>query len=191
MELTNNLNKINNRDELFINALKSGNNELCHQFFYQEMGGIIHKIRTELLRGLVDYDEMVNELYLYLSQNNWSKLNSFDAKNGCRLRTWMIPLAWRFFMGFQEKIAKTNTIVSNSDLYITSVSDDLRIQISIDVNAVLSRMPNQRYSEIIRLLIIEGYKAADVADMLNMRVENVYNLRHRAINQFIELYGQR
>ena len=73
----------------------------------------------------------------------------------------------------------------------TGNRDDLRIQIAIDVNAVLSRMPNQRYEEIIRLLLIEGYSSQDVADMLDMKVENIYNLKHRSINQFIELYGQR
>lgn len=72
-----------------------------------------------------------------------------------------------------------------------SVRDDLRIQIAIDVNAVLLRMPNQRYAEIIRLLLIEGYAPHDVADILDIRVANVYNLKHRAITQFTELYGQR
>ena len=52
-------------------------------------------------------------------------------------------------------------------------------------------MSNRRYAEIIRLLIVEGYGARDVADMLDMKVENVYNLKHRAIVQFIEQYGRR
>ena len=69
--------------------------------------------------------------------------------------------------------------------------DDLRIQIAIDVNAVLRKMQNRRYADIIRLLLIEGYPAQDVAEMLGMKVSNVYNLKHRAIVQFIELYGQR
>ena len=52
-------------------------------------------------------------------------------------------------------------------------------------------MQNRRYADIIRLLLIEGYPAQDVAEMLGMKVSNVYNLKHRAIVQFIELYGQR
>jgi len=38
---------------------------------------------------------------------------------------------------------------------------------------------------------MEGYAAQDVADMLGCKVENVYNIKHRAIVQFIELYGRR
>ena len=182
---------INSLDKIFIRGLKKHDERICHHFFYTEIGSILHKIRMEVFRGKVEFDEVVNELYLYLSRDNWAKLDGFDGKNGCRLRTWMIPVAWRFFMSIRERLLRTEKIDDNSGVIRSSVRDDLRIQIAIDVNAVISRMPNQRYAEIIRLLLIEGYASQDVADMLDMKVENVYNLKHRAINQFIELYGQR
>lgn len=191
MESAKNPKQLNETDAIFIEALRNGNNEVSRIFFYKEIGGILHKIRMEVFRGNVDFDELVSELYLYLSRDNWTKLDGFDGKNGCRLRTWMIPVAWRFFMSIRERLLRTEKIDDNSGVIRDSVRDDLRIQIAIDVNAVLSRMPNQRYAEIIRLLLIEGYASQDVADMLDMRVENIYNLKHRAINQFIELYGQR
>lgn len=191
MESAKNPKQLNETDAIFIKALKMGNNEISRQFFYKEIGGILHKIRMEVFRGNVDFDELVSELYIYLSRDNWTKFDGFDGKNGCRLRTWIIPVAWRYFMSIRERLLKTEKIDDNSDVIKDSIRDDLRIQIAIDVNAVLSRMPNQRYAEIIRLLLIEGYASQDVADMLDMKVENIYNLKHRAINQFIELYGQR
>lgn len=191
MESARNLKQLNETDAIFIEALRNGNNEISQQFFYKEIGGILHKIRMEVFRGNVDFDELVSELYLYLSRDNWMKLDGFDGKNGCRLRTWMIPVAWRYFMSIRERLLRTEKIDDNSGVIRDSIRDDLRIQIAIDVNAVLSRMPNERYAEIIRLLLIEGYASQDVADMLDLRVENIYNLKHRAINQFIELYGQR
>lgn len=191
MESAKNPKQLNETDAIFIKALKMGNNEISRQFFYKEIGGILHKIRMEVFRGNVDFDELVSELYIYLSRDNWTKFDGFDGKNGCRLRTWMIPVAWRYFMSIRERLLKTEKIDDNSGVIKDSIRDDLRIQIAIDVNAVLSRMPNQLYAEIIRLLLIEGYASQDVADMLDMKVENIYNLKHRAINQFIELYGQR
>ena len=191
MESAKNPKQLNETDVIFIKALKMGNNEISRQFFYKEIGGILHKIRMEVFRGNVDFDELVSELYIYLSRDKWTKFDGFDGKNGCRLRTWMIPVAWRYFMSIRERLLKTEKIDDNSGVIKDSIREDLRIQIAIDVNAVLSRMPNQRYAEIIRLLLIEGYASQDVADMLDMKVENIYNLKHRAINQFIELYGQR
>lgn len=191
MESAKNPKQLNETDVIFIKALKMGNNEISRQFFYKEIGGILHKIRMEVFRGNVDFDELVSELYLYLSRDNWTKFDGFDGKNGCRLRTWMIPVAWRYFMSIRERLLHTENTEDNPGAIRDYANDDLRIQIAIDVNAVLSRMPNQRYAEIIRLLLIEGYASQDVADMLDMRIENIYNLKHRAINQFIELYGQR
>lgn len=183
--------QLNYQDAIFIVALRNGNSEKCRQFFYHEIAGILHKVRMEVFRGNVDFDEMVNELYLYLSRDNWAKFDGFDGKNGCRLRTWMIPVAWRYFLSIRERLLYQENNDDNPGAIRDYANDDLRIQIAIDVNAVLSKMPNRRYSEIIRLLLIEGYAAQNVADMLDMRVENVYNLKHRAITQFIELYGQR
>lgn len=191
MESAKNPKQLNNQDAIFIAALRNGNDEIFRQFFYKEIGGILHKIRIEVFRGNVDFDELVSELYLYLSRDNWAKFDGFDGKNGCRLRTWMIPVAWRYFVSIRERLLHAENTEDNIVAIRDYANDDLRIQIAIDVSAVLSKMPNHRYAEIIRLLLIEGYAAQDVADMLDMRVENVYNLKHRAITQFIELYGQR
>lgn len=191
METAKNPKQLNSQDAIYIEALRNGNNTTCQQFFYNEIGGILHKIRMEVFRGNVDLDEMVNELYLYLSRDNWSRFDGFDGKNGCRLRTWMIPVAWRYFMSIRERLLHTENTEDNPGAIRDYANDDLCIQIAIDVNAVLSKMPNQRYSEIIRLLLIEGFSVHDVADMLDVKVENVYNLKHRAIVQFIELYGKR
>lgn len=191
MESAKKSKQLNQTDAILIEALRNGNNEICRQFFYKEIGGILHRIRMEVFHDKVDFDEMVSEFYLYLSRDNWSKFDGFDGKNGCRLRTWMIPIAWRYFLSIRERLLNFKNSEDNPRAIRDSVRDDLRIQIAIDVNAVLSRMPNQRYAEIIRLLLIEGYIPQDLADLFDMRVENVYNLKHRAIVQFIELYGRR
>lgn len=190
METTRKSGRIHDEDASFIEALRCGDSKRSHKFFYEEIIGILHRIRAEVFHGLVDIDEMVSELYLYLSNDNWTKLNGFTAKNGCRLRTWMIPVAWRYFVNIRDRLLCSDSLTGKG-VDTDSVRDDLRIQIAIDVNAVLARMPNRRYAEIIRLLLVEGYAVQDVADMLDIRIENVYNLKHRAIAQFIELYGRR
>lgn len=191
MELMQNSTRLNVLDISYVDGLKKGDETLCHKFFYKEIAGTLGRIRTKVFSGQIDYDEMVNELYLYLSKDNWSKFNGFGAMNGCRLRTWMIPVAWRFFISKRECLIKSDRSSEKSGTLYCSTNDDLRIQIAIDVNAVLTKMPNQRYAEIIRLFLIEGYAPTDVADMLGIKVDNVYNLKHRAIGQFVEVYGDR
>ena len=67
-----------------------------------------------------------------------------------------------------------------------TTSDEMRI----DVYNTLSKMPNQRYVAVIRLMIIEGRDSDEVAKMMGTTVQNIYNLKHRAISQFLEYYNR-
>lgn len=180
-------------DEMFIRGMREGDNAVTRKFFHVEIAGILHRIRTEVYQGRIEFDDMVSELYLYLSANNWAKLDGFNATNGCRLRSWMIPVAWRFFLGRREKFAALSDVTDSSEEMpepTFGIDEGLRLQIVMDVETTLARMPNRRYVEVIRLLLIEGFEAEEVARILDVRVENVYNLKHRAIRQFIEYYGK-
>lgn len=184
------LNAAKQIDLQYIAAIKSGDARMTRDFFYSEIIGLLHKIRADVFGYKMDIDEMVNELYLYLSRDGWAKLAGFEAKNGCRLRSWMVPVAWRFFLSIRERMMTVDTEPSAEPAGDDHVRDDLRIQIAIDVNAVLARMPNRRYAEVLRLLLIEGYAAADVAEMLGVAVDNIYNIKHRAVAQFLQFYGK-
>lgn len=177
-------------DIRYIDGLKKGYDRVTHQFFYQEIVGILHRIRLEVFKGHIDIDEMVGELYTYLSRDGWAKLDGFDGKNGCRLRSWMIPVAWRFFLSIKDELLCREHDDSEDRGRDSANDDDFRIQVAIDVRAVLAKMPNHRYAEILRLLLIEGYSPKEVAGILGMKVDNVYNLKHRAISQFMKLWGK-
>ena len=58
----------------------------------------------------------------------------------------------------------------------------------VDVRMTLDAMPNHRYAEAVNLLVLRGYEPKEVAELWHTNVSNVYNIRHRAINQFRECY---
>ncbi len=176
-------------DSEIIRKLKEGDQESGYQFFYEEIIGILIRIQKVLFQGQVGLNELITELYLYLSEENWRKLDSFDGRNGCQLMTWMIPVAWRFFFKKRYLFEGINTGDESDISTLERADEELRIQIAIDVNAVLEKMQNKRYSDIIRRLIIEGYSASEVANILDTNIDNVYDITHRAIKQFISLYG--
>lgn len=175
-------------DKEYIFALKDGDNELVHAFFYEELNVLLSRIKFDLFHGKVEYDELVSELYLYLSANGWSKLDSFAGKNGCHLKTWMSPVAWRFFIKEYERLVLQES--SDEELEDTEMGCGLEqsIEMNVDVESVLEAMPNERYAEIIELMVLKGYPADEVAAMLHTNVANVYNIKHRAVSQFIEYY---
>lgn len=177
-------------DNEYISGLKRGDSDVIQSFFYSLCSYTLNDIHWSLMQGRVDYDELVNELYIYLSSNNWHKLDTFEGKNSCTLKSWIVRLAWRFFMerrsrllfdGFSSEYKSGNAM--------DKVESALNLEIAMDVDSTFKRMANKRYVNVLQWMLIDGYDADEVAKLLNTPLSNVYNIKHRAIVQFIETYN--
>lgn len=182
-------------DELIIRGLKSTDPDVygtCVQrFFYKEMQGVLNHIRISIFKGTAEYDELVNELYLLLSKDRWSVLDSFMGYGNARLSTWAGQIAWHHFMrqylrhGRVELQDQVHTLERDG---IEVVSSD---EIRMDVAKVISLMPNRRYADVLSLNLIDGYKPEEIAEMFETTVSNIYNIKHRAIRMFLEIYREK
>jgi DNA-directed RNA polymerase specialized sigma24 family protein len=72
---------------------------------------------------------------------------------------------------------------------IEETTDNLDAEITMDVNSTFERMANKRYVQVLQWMLVDGYNADEVADRLGVTVANVYNIKHRAIVQFVEVYN--
>lgn len=158
--------------------------EIIVGFFYEELRGMLETIRRRVFNGRVEYDEMVSELYLFLAQDDWRRVRTFDALNGCSLKTWLSTVVWRFFIGHRRWFS---TLPGDNPEECQSCSSK-EISDRVDVRMTLATMPNHRYAEAMNLLVLHGYEAKEVAELWHTNVSNVYNIRHRAIDQFRECY---
>ena len=183
-------NKREIEDRVFIQGLKSGNSQLTRTFFYEEIARVMKHVQFDLFNGSVEYDELVSELYIFLAADGWRKLDTFEGKNGSHLRTWMSPVAWRFFMSNYDRLMERESTEDALDKSEMARSIDKSVEMAMDVNAVLQRMPNRRYAEVLEWLLLKGYSAEALAKMWGTNAANVYNIKHRAIQQFVELYGR-
>lgn len=178
-------------DQIVIRGLRSGDpethNRCVRRVFYEDLEPLLSNIRNTLFKGIVEYDELVNELYLFLSRNNWKVLDSFQGRNGARLSTWLSHVTWHYFMSAYKRDSRIDYMedLSYLDRQVHTIS---AAEMRIDIERTLSRMTNERYVAVIRLLIIEGRKTEEVAKMLETTIQNIYNLKHRAIAQFLEIY---
>lgn len=156
--------------------------EIIVGFFYGELKGTLETIRHRVFGGRVEYDEMVSELYIFLARDDWRRVRTFEARNGCSLKTWLSTVAWRFFVGHRRRFTSLPEECLEECPCYTSRADGM------DVRMVLKAMPNHRYAEAVNLLVLRGYEAKEVAVLWHTNVSNVYNIRHRAIDQFRECY---
>lgn len=174
-------------DEQYIDGLKAGDSAITHSFFYVLCRYTLTDIMHSLMGRTLDYDDLVNELYVYLSTDKWHKLDTFRALNGCRLSSWVSVVAWRFFMQARPRLLH-QAAADLVDIEPLSPATDIDIEISIDVENTFAAMPNKRYVSLLRLMLIEGYDSAEAAKKLETTVDNIYNLKRRAIQQFIAIY---
>lgn len=184
--------KIQITDEEYIRGLKSGDECLIRHFFYDLCHYMLNDIRVSLFHNVIDYDEMVNELYLYLSMDNWRRLNTFSGLNGCHLYTWMVRISWRYFMHARNRLLNSAGVQDGIEfLENNNIVFDLSVEIKMDVERVFALMPNKRYVRVLELMLVQGYDAQETAAELNTSSDNIYNIKHRAIMQFIQVYGEK
>ena len=175
-------------DTEYIAGLKSGNNHITESFFYGLCNYLLNDIRFSLMDGHVDYDELVNELFIYLSTDNWHKLDTFAGINRCSLCSWVTRITWRYFFKQRERL-HGKVVLDISEVEISDCVENLNTEIAMDVNTTFERMPNKRYVQVLQWMLVEGYDADEVATKLNTTAANVYNIKHRAIVQFVEVYN--
>ena len=94
--------KISNAE--YIAGLKVADSHITEAFFYGLCNYLLNDIKYSLMEGNVDYDELVNELFIYLSKDNWHKLETFAGINGCSLCSWVTRITWRYFFKQRERL---------------------------------------------------------------------------------------
>ena len=162
-------------------------NKLTRQFFYNDCRPLfISIIRRVYGMQVVDYDEIINEIYILLMENDARRLREFDFRS--TLFNWQRTVAVRYCL----KLKAGNKVVCNKT---KEPLDDKRIiiplventQAKMDLNNLLSLMKNQRYALIIRLLMIDCLSPEDVARKLSVRIDNLYSIKRRAMRALMEV----
>lgn len=157
-----------------------------HFFFYEKCQSTIRYIIRSVFDGGIDYDELINELYIHLSKNNWEKLRSFRFQS--KLMTWTSVVATRFFISIRDSLVIDSRgdpplKVQNSSEFISDFTDS-----KIDISTIIGLMPNKRYQLVLRELEINDMKPDTLALSLGTNVDNLYNMRRRARAQFRTIY---
>lgn len=180
----------NYTDAQYIEGLKAKNPQVTRDFFYQLCNYTLNDIRYSMMKGYVEYDVLINELYIYLEKNNWHKLDTFSAINDCHLSTWITKVSWRFFWQQRHRLLDYDKDMGTNGIK-EGETVDLDNDIIMDVEQTLNEMPNKRYANLLRKMLLEGHDAEEMALLLNTSEANIYNIKHRAILMFIKIYTDR
>lgn len=174
-------------DQQIIEALIARDERVTQQFFFGNCRPLFLSIIRYVFSYKVDYDEFVNEFYLYLMENDAHRLKQFQGRS--TIYQWLKVVAIRYF------IAKRNSLIDmeskdtllDSAVQRKAIDCEEKITAKIDLAYLLGLLPNRRYAYVIRRLVLDEEEPRVVAKELETNVDNLYNIKKRAIAALTEV----
>ena len=185
-------------DKQLINALIARDERVTRLFFFGSCRPLFLSIIRNIFSYEVDYDEFVNEFYLYLMENDAYRLRQFEGRSS--IYQWMKVIAIRYFIAKRDRMIdmQSEEPLLESVKQKETVDTVTSTQAKIDIERLLSIMPNRRYVYVIRRLVLHDADPNVVAKELMVNVDNLYNIKKRAIAALtesalkeFEKYGQK
>ena len=174
-------------DQQIIEALIARNERITQQFFFKDCRPLFLSVIRYVFSYDVDYNEFVNEFYLHLMENDAYRLKQFQGRS--TIYQWMKIIAIRYF------VAKRNSMIDmepketliNNAIQKESIESSNNISAKIDLENLFRLMQNKRYVYVIKRLVLDEAEPKTVADELRTNVDNLYNIKKRAITTLTEI----
>ncbi len=168
-------------DQEIINGLIVRDNRVTEEFFFVKCRPLFCKIISLVFSYEVDYDEFVNELYIYLMENDAQKLRNFEYRSSVYM--WLKILTIRFFIkkrGHMIDVAPDTSPYNGQEPTNDYENDETA---KGDLERLFKKMPTPRYAYVIRKLLIEDLEPERLAMEMNITTANLYNIKLRAMAQ--------
>lgn len=173
-------------DHQLVAGLISNDVEIIRYVFYVRCNKLFHFIINSVFDSRVSQNELIGELFLYLANNDWSKVRIFDFRSS--FYTWLSVVAVRFFQKKRDillEIALPETLISYMREEKEGITKDYD---SFELRSAIKNMSNPRYREAITQLDLKDREPKEVAASLGITVANLYNLHRRAIISLRNIY---
>lgn len=170
-------------DQQIIQGLIERDNAITQEFFFERCKPLFYAIIRNVFSYEVDYDEFVNELYLYLMENDAARLKQFEGRSS--LYQWLKVTATRFFIKKRDLLIEDTS--QEALIEETEVVEQASGVSILDVQRLLMAMPNKRYAAVIQKLMIDEYTPEELAAEMHITTDNLYNIKRRAMIQLLQV----
>lgn len=178
---------INMSDKEIVKALIAHDERVTAKFFYKDCRPLFTSIiRRVFDNQMVDYEEIISELYILLMENDAQRLRQFHFESS--LYQWLKTIAIRHCLKLKNGGRVID--VENSEPLNDKDNGLQAEEIShakMDLDNLLGQMKNQRYAKVIRCLMLDDLTPEEVAKELNVTTDNLYNIKRRAMNALTEV----
>ena len=168
------------RDKDIQDGLIAQNEAITRQFFFQNCRPLLYKLISDIFSTHVDYDELVNELYLHLMEDDARRLRSFNGESS--IYQWIKKVAYNYFLDLK---LHHRVIESEPSVRPYEKRDDLtdfsEQEAQMDVATLLDQIENERYRMVLQKVVLDGMDYDELAKITGLKKSNLYNIKKRAM----------
>ena len=152
-------------------------------FFYEKFYSMFEYHVYRIFSYEVDVQELVHEFFLYLRQDDWRRIRSFNPEKA-QLNTWVSVVSFRFFLNFKKTKIDSNGLISIYEQWddkIMNYKQDCHNQIRMDVAKAIENLKNATERDVARELLLDGVDIQEVAASHQLSVDYAYTVKSRAM----------
>ena len=172
-------------DREIIQGLIERDNRVTEEFFFVRCRPLFLSIIQKVFNNEAEYDEFVNELYIYLMEDNAVKLRNFEYRSS--VYQWLKVLAIRYFIKKRNKMIEKGDNETPYDGKTFQLAEEKDTSSKGDLQRLFLRMPNQRYAFVIKCLVLDEQLPELLAKEMEISVDNLYNIKRRAMAQLTKV----
>ena len=172
-------------DRELVTAVTSGNQNAIVYMFYTKYSATFQYHIYKLFNGKVEVSDLVDEFFMFLMEDDWRRLRSFDPDKSS-LSTWISTVSFRFFRDYKRSKIDLNGLITISDKWETFRGDwmeSVEAGLKMDIEQAIESIKNDRDREIAKRLFIDDKEYEAVAEEFKLTVDYVYTVKNRIVKQ--------
>lgn len=175
-----NFDKFSDKD--WVENLVMNDPDVIVSFFYKKLKNILTHNLRKIFPYQVDVKEYITEFYLYLEDNDWKRLKTFQSDY--TLTTWISVVSYRFFKNYKESVIDSRGVVTITDKWDLQTEEWVHQSdewLKKDIMKAIAQIKNERDRQIAVLLLMEDKAVEDVAPQFDVTVDYLYTIKNRII----------
>jgi RNA polymerase sigma factor (sigma-70 family) len=168
-------------DQEIIQGLIARDQCITQEFFFTRCQPLIFALISKFYPEGADYDELVNDLYLHLMENDAKRLRQYEGRSS--IYQWLKKVARNFFLDKRnreriiENEPEDRLLIKAKD----ATTDPSAQEAVMDVAAILDQIENEKYRLVLQKHVIEGMSFDELEKITGIKKANLYNIKMRAM----------
>ena len=168
-------------DTDIIQGLIERDERITREFFFQRCQPLIFSLIKKFFGGDADYDELVNDLYLHLLEDNARRLRQFKGTSS--IYYWLKEVAKNYFLDRKNRGVLIENVPEDRllDKAKNELTDNSANEAMLDIAAILDQIENETYRLVLQKHVIEGMDYDELEKVTGIKKSNLYNIKKRAL----------